>query len=186
MKICIGNLGKYNEGIQLYQWLELPTSTEEIEKLFVKIKVGHYDESGEYIAGYEEGPYMYEEIHIVDWEDIPEGITVDRYSNINELNDIAEMWENLKEYEKPLIEAILELESNDLEQAIERSKDCIYFVVNPRQDESGQYYDLGKHYLEEIGGLYEVPEHLKNYIDFESYGRDLNASIASNGYCILD
>ena len=32
--------------------------------------------------------------------------------------------------------------------------------------------DWAEQFLEETGGLEGVPEHLRNYIDFEAYGRD--------------
>ncbi len=33
--------------------------------------------------------------------------------------------------------------------------------------------DVARYYIEETGALGEVPANLQNYIDYESYGRDL-------------
>ena len=40
------------------------------------------------------------------------------------------------------------------------------------------YYmsDVARYYIEETGALGEVPASLQNYIDYESYGRDLDLS----------
>lgn len=36
--------------------------------------------------------------------------------------------------------------------------------------------DVARYYIEETGALGEVPASLQNYIDYESYGRDLDLS----------
>ena len=47
------------------------------------------------------------------------------------------------------------------------------------------YDDLGRYYIEELDAM-QVPEHLKNYIDYEAYGRDIamdeNGTFTNQGY----
>ena len=47
------------------------------------------------------------------------------------------------------------------------------------------YDDLGRYYIEELDAM-QVPEHLKNYIDYETYGRDVaideNGTFTDRGY----
>ena len=40
-KICIQNLGKYNEGVLLFEWVDLPVSDEELDRIYDKIKICH-------------------------------------------------------------------------------------------------------------------------------------------------
>ena len=49
LKIYIANLGKYNEGELVGEWLTLPTTDEELQELYVSIKAAHYDENGNFI-----------------------------------------------------------------------------------------------------------------------------------------
>lgn len=39
MKIYLTNLGKYNEGELVGEWVELPASQEELEKVFERIGI---------------------------------------------------------------------------------------------------------------------------------------------------
>ena len=86
----ITNLGKYNEGSLVGEWVKFPTTAEEMQKLFERIGIGSKDDFGQ----------PYEEWFITDHD------------------------------------------------------------------------DLGRYYIEELDAI-QVPEHLKNYIDYEAYGRDI-------------
>ena len=72
MNIYLTNLGKYNEGQLIGEWVELPVSNEELQKVFERIGINE----------------EYEEYFITDYEcDFYE---VGEYENIDTLNDIAE------------------------------------------------------------------------------------------------
>ena len=45
--------------------------------------------------------------------------------------------------------------------------DCYDFYPDIKEDD-----DLGRYYIEELDAM-QVPEHLRNYIDYEAYGRDV-------------
>ena len=73
INLYITNLGKYNEGHLIGKWLELPASNEEIEKVLKEIGIDGV---------------IYEEYFFTDWESI-EGIEINEYSSLKELNEIA-------------------------------------------------------------------------------------------------
>ena len=54
----ITNLGKYNEGVLVGEWVKFPTTEEEMQKVFEHIGIGKQDEFGQ----------PYEEWFITDYE----------------------------------------------------------------------------------------------------------------------
>ena len=54
----VTNLGKYNEGMLIGEWVKLPTTEEEMQKVFERIGIGKQDEFGQ----------PYEEWFITDYE----------------------------------------------------------------------------------------------------------------------
>ena len=53
----ITNLGKYNEGALVGEWVKLPTTAEELQKVFERIGIGSKDDFG----------HPYEEWFITDY-----------------------------------------------------------------------------------------------------------------------
>ena len=43
----VTNLGKYNEGMLVGEWVKLPTTEEEMQKVFERIGIGKQDEFGQ-------------------------------------------------------------------------------------------------------------------------------------------
>lgn len=152
IRIYLTNLGKYNEGELVGRWVELPCS--DFEEILKEIGI-----DGE----------EYEEYFITDYEtDI--GLKIDEYDNLDELNDIAEETDGLGNSELIILQAILESYSNNFKEALEVFKSGDYMVFFDVKNN----YDLGYEYMEMTDGLSEMPEHLKSYFDYESYGRDLS------------
>lgn len=54
----VTNLGKYNEGMLVGEWVKLPTTEEEMQKVFERIGIGKQDEFGQ----------PYEEWFITDYD----------------------------------------------------------------------------------------------------------------------
>ena len=102
----------------------------------------------------------YEEYAIHDYE-LP--FTVDEYTSISELNRLWEMVSELPEELQSELSALL-THFSSIEEFIIIHSDC--------DDMS----DVARYYIEETGALGEVPASLQNYIDYESYGRDLDLS----------
>lgn len=166
LRIALTNLGKYNEGQLVYKWLDLPATEEEIEEAKEVIGINE----------------IYEEWFITDYETDIDGLKVDEYEDLETLNELVERYENLDEYEQEIVQAIIEAEGYDLEEALdvlERGNYSFYSGVNDEED-------LGWYVIDE--GLFgvEVPDSLQNYLDHEAIGRDwrINSagSFTSKGY----
>lgn len=182
MSIALTNLGKYNEGILDFVWLDLPASDEEIAEAFDKIEVSH-DDTHYYSDGLGhatgDGLYgEYEEFFITDYE--CDFMNIGEYSNPNELNEIADKVSNLADYEMKILEARMS-NGEDFEDALEHIDDsCFMAGVN---DE----YDLGEYCAEEYGALDRVPDDLKDFFDFRAYGNYLECSgtfVYVDGGCV--
>jgi hypothetical protein len=159
LNIALTNLGKYNEGELVFEWLELPASDEEIQETFKKIGVA-------------EGS-RYEEYFISDFETDIDGLDVGEYENLEELNELAERIDNLDTEELEIFQALMESVSSNIGNALDNVDN--YYLMNDIKDD----YDLGKYWIEE-SGCYEVPDNLKYYIDYEKFGRDI--AMESDGY----
>jgi len=147
MKIYLTNLGKYNEGELVGQWLKLPATDEEILRTQQNILI--------------DGK-KYEECFITDYEDSP--ISIGEYENLDYLNEIAKAYENLTREEQDILTYLLNCYDYDFTKAIEIIKNSDYIILNDIKNE----IDLGYALAED----WEIPEHLKNYINYETIGRE--------------
>ena len=156
LRTYIANLGKYNEGFLVGEWVNLPITEEELEEVYERIGISSEpDENG----------CIYEETAIHDYEtDLP--IKVGEWDNVLELSEAIEVFEDLQEWELEVAKAILDAGyCSDILEAVERVND--YTLIEVFDD-----YDLGYWFYEQ--GCIEIPEYLINYFDFEAYGRDIS------------
>jgi hypothetical protein len=173
MKVCIQNLGMYNEGYLLWHWLELPATNNEIQEALDKIKV--CNDKNQY---YDEAGCPYEEYHFPDVEDFP--FEYYEYMNLEEINELAEKYENLDGVEQ---EAFIHFKENgySTEEALEKATDHDYFYIEASNDT-----ELGENYIDEVyGGVEHMPrEELERYFDWEAFGRNLAYDFyqTENGY----
>lgn len=160
LRIFLTNLGKYNEGKLIGEWIELPCTFEELEE--AKERIGISDEPDE------NGVY-YEEWFISDYESDIDGIEIGEYDNLDDLNELAEDIENLDNDEMTALQAFL-LHGDDLEKALEDVQNGDYRIY------SGCYTmeDVAREVVEECGYLNSVPENVARYFDYEAFGRDLD------------
>ncbi len=152
LRIYLTNLGKYNEGMLVGEWVDLPVSEEELEKVFNRIGIN--DE--------------YEEYFITDYESDIDGVKVGEYENIDDLNELAEALEDLDSEEENVLSVMLE-DGCTFEEALEKIKDrdyMVYYNCNSMEDVAYQV-------IEESGLLDGVPEKVARYFNYEAYGRDL-------------
>lgn len=138
LNIYVVNLGKYNEGEPIGKWVSLPASAEELEQLYIDIKVAHRDEEGEFVPYYEEDGVKYEETAIHDYESEISGVEVGEYDSIDDLNELAEELEELDEYDIKTVEAIMEVTGYDLNYASAIARDLEF--DNYCEVESGVIY----------------------------------------------
>lgn len=159
MKIFLTNLGKYNEGELVGEWVELPVSHEELQKVFERIGINE----------------EYEEYFITDYEcDLYE---VGEYENIDKLNDIAERIKELDEEKSNVVRALIQ--KLDYNEAIEKVNNGDYRIYYDCDDMA----DVAYHVVEECGYLENVPDDVARYFDYESFGRDLKIE---GSYIFLD
>lgn len=171
-RVFITNLGKYNEGELVGKWLDLPC--EDIESELASIGVS--DEPDE------NGNYYYEEYFITDFEN-DYNYKVGEYDSLDNLNEIAEELENLDDYDREVVKAFIE-NGSDIEEALDGLRDGDYMVFSNCSDMT----DVAYQYIEETGLLNDIPEGLRNYFDYEAYGRDMSFEgtfiFTENGNCI--
>ena len=170
-RVFITNLGKYNEGELIGKWLDLPCEDTEEELASIGVS-DEPDENGNY----------YEEYFITDYEN-DYGYKVGEYDSLDDLNEIAEELENLDEYDKEIVNAFIENGSN-VDEALERFRDGDYIVYSNCSDMT----DVAEQYAEETGLLDSIPDNLRYYFDFETYGRDMGIEgtfiFTDSGNCI--
>ena len=165
MRIYLTNLGKYNEGHLIGEWVDLPISEEELQKVLDRIGINE----------------EYEEYFITDSETDLDGIEIGEYSNLDDLNEMAETLESLDDDEKEVVDAIMS-EGYSLEEALEKKDDCIVYC------DCSDMEDVAREYAEQTGLLESIPENLQSYFDFEAYGRDMSYEgtfvFTNNGNCV--
>lgn len=170
------NLEKYNEGTLSGEWVELPITEEKLAEVFDRIKICHDD-----IEYTDECGNPYEEYFITDSETDIHSLEIGEYSNLDELNELAETLENMDEYEREVVETLIS-EGYELEDALEKKDDCMVY------HDCNDMTDVAEQYAEETGLLHDVLDHLRNYFDFEAYGRDMSYEgtfvFTNNGNCV--
>ena len=172
----ITNLGKYNEGELVGEWVKFPTTAEELKEVFKRIGIGQKDDFGQ----------PYEEWFITDYDCYVDGLysKLGEYENLDELNYLASKLDEMSESEYAQFQAGMEMGDHcgSLQEIINLTENLDCYEVYPH---IADYDDLGRYYIEELEVM-QVPEHLQNYIDYEAYGRDVamdeNGSFTDQGY----
>lgn len=167
----VTNLGKYNEGELVGEYLKFPTTREEVQTLLKRIGVDGI---------------RYEEIFITSFDGDVLGLHehLGEYENLDELNYLAVLLSEMDQSDLEKFEAVIDSGEHTSSVAdlinLTQNLDCFEFYSDVHSDE-----ELGRMYVLEFGGV-EVPEHLIDYIDYEAYGRDVrineSAHFAPGGY----
>ena len=159
----ITNLGKYNEGALVGEWVKFPTTAEELKKVFERIGIGSKDEFGQ----------TYEEWFITDYDCYVDGLydLLGEYANLDELNYLASKLDDMSQDEYERFQAAMEIgdHTGSIQELINLTENLDCYDVYP---DIHDHDDLGRYYIEELDAM-QVPEHLRNYIDYEAYGRDI-------------
>ena len=159
----ITNLGKYNEGVLVGEWVKFPTTAEELQKVFERIGIGSKDDFG----------HPYEEWFITDYDCYVDGLyeMLGEYENLDELNYLASKLEELDDHDYEHFQAAMQVSdyTGSVKDLINLINNLDKYEIYPGVDD---YSDLGRYYIDEVGVM-EIPEHLANYIDYEAYGRDV-------------
>lgn len=166
LKIYLSNLGKYNEGDLVGEWVTLPIGKKELEE--VKERIGINEQ--------------YEEFFISDYESDIDGLEIGEYDNIDQLNRLVKTLNDLNEYDREIAEALLS-EGYSIDDIFEIGFENMYMY-----DDCKDMEDVARAYCKETSLLDNVPEDLKDYFDFEAYGRDMATNgtfiFTNNGKCV--
>ena len=97
----IMNLGKYNEGALVGEWVKFPTTAEELQKVFERIGIGSKDDFG----------HPYEEWFITDYDCYVDGLyeMLGEYENLDELNYLASKLEELDDHDYEHFQAAMQV-----------------------------------------------------------------------------
>ena len=172
----ITNLGKYNEGELVGEWVKFPTTAEELKEVFKRIGIGQKDDFGQ----------PYEEWFITDYDCYVDGLysKLGEYENLDELNYLASKLDEMDQSDYAKFQAAMEIGdyTSSLQEIINLTENLDCYEIYP---DIHDYDDLGRYYIEELDVM-QVPEHLQNYIDYEAYGRDValeeNGTFTDQGY----
>ena len=159
----VTNLGKYNEGELVGEWVKFPTTAEEMKQVFDRIGIGQTDDFG----------HTYEEWFITDYDCYVDGLydKLGEYESLDELNYLASKLDEMDRGEFEQFQVAMEIgdHSGSVQEIINLTENLDCYDVYPGIED---YDDLGRYYIDELDAM-QVPEHLKNYIDYEAYGRDI-------------
>ena len=155
LSVFLTNLGKYNEGFLIGEWVNLPIGEAELEKVMERIGID--DE-------------FYEETFLTDWESPIRALhrLVGEYSSIEDLNEIVEELENISDDDVDVLNAIYDSVGN-FDTMLQVYKNGDYRIYQ----NCYKMEDVAREYLNEIGAFYGLPDFVEIYFDFESYGRDM-------------
>lgn len=97
----ITNLGKYNEGALVGEWVKFPTTAEELKKVFERIGIGAKDDFGQ----------NYEEWFIIDYDCYVDGLydLLGEYANLDELNYLASKLDDMSQDEYKRFQAAMKI-----------------------------------------------------------------------------
>lgn len=158
-KVYIMNLGKYNEGNLVGQWLELPATEEEITEVMDNISIND----------------LYEEYIIADYENTFD-FKISEYSNIEELNQVAEYLEGFTEYEQQQINALLDGGYIDYKNLVNEDieLDNYTFVELDQNTMLSDKVNLAYSLIDTFynGDLSQI-EDIEDYFDYDKFARDL-------------
>lgn len=161
----VTNLGKYNEGELVGEWVQFPTSKDKMKEVFERIGIGSKDEFGQ----------VYEEWFITDYDCPIRGVSklLGEYESLDKLNYLASRLDELFRLDLEHFAAIIDSgcdEVGDIDDLINLTYNLHHYdFISSIKD----YDDLGRYYFFEGG--YNIDNKFSsfvNYIDFERYGED--------------
>ena len=186
LNVWIGNLGKYNEGELVGDWLKLPVSKKELET-FLKEKVGLQLTQEEVDKALAKDGVCYEEYMINDYEtDLP--IRLSEYENIYNLNLLAKIAENVSDMEtiNAYVDSQGEMTLEELANLMEQENDIAYYKFSNDNSFMSSEEKMG-YEMAEVTGLIDTLQkmQIEDFFDFEGYGRSWengDITILDDGY----
>lgn len=186
LNVWIGNLGKYNEGELVGEWLKLPVSKQELDT-FLREKVGLQLTQAEVDKALEEEGVCYEEYMINDYEtDLP--IKISEYENLDNLNLLATIAENVNDMDaiNAYVDSQGEMTLEELANLMEQEDDIAYFRFSNDSFSMSAEEKMGYEMADATGLLSTLQKlQIEEFFDFEGYGSSWengDITILDNGY----
>lgn len=186
LNVWIGNLGKYNEGELVGEWLKLPVSKQELDT-FLREKVGLQLTQAEVDKALEEEGVCYEEYMINDYEtDLP--IKISEYENLDNLNLLATIAENVNDMDaiNAYVDSQGEMTLEELANLMEQEDDIAYFRFSNDSSSMSAEEKMGYEMADATGLLDTLQKlQIEEFFDFEGYGSSWengDITILDNGY----
>lgn len=154
IRLFLTNLGKYNEGELIGEWISLPIDEDELSNVRERIGINE----------------QYEEEFLTDWECPLKAVYehICEYSNIESLNEMAYQLAVVPEDDYPILNAIYDL-TGDFNEMFYKYVDGDFRIY----DSCYSMKDVAYTYLEETGAFQNLPSFIETYFDYESFGRDM-------------
>lgn len=149
ISVYLMNLATSNGG-----WIDLPADRKELSSFIRSNRIS---------------TPINEEYIIADFENEDFPISICEYTSVWELNEIAEEFFNLEDYEQEVIKAYMESCSSsfgEVKELIEDHDD--FFLVSDIQDA----YDLGYYLMEDTLSMIKNFDTVVRYFNYEAFGRD--------------
>ena len=168
-KAYITNLGKYNEGELVGEWVDFPIDEDDFEDVLKSIDIdGKYYEEW-FVTDYDCN------LNGFDWEEFGE------YPSLDDLNEFGELIDNIDSYNLDVINNAYEI-IGDLKETINAVEDGkVYYYPGVYND-----VELGYWMIDEIYDGNPTPDLAIRYFDYERYGRDIrlkgNGDFTEDGF----
>ena len=162
-KIWVGNLRKYTEGFLCGEWIDLANmDADEIEKATEKIAFNPCA--------------CFDELFIADYDATIDTSRLSDYENISELKNavdvLAELFRNYGEDADKIFTAALDYSGGIIADAIEIIENERFRVFS----DCSTMRAVAEVVAWEIGYIDEMPEHLRDYFNYEAYANTLETT----------
>lgn len=173
VRIFLTNLGKYNEGELVGEWVDLPVQN--FKPILDKIGIDGKN---------------YEEVFITDYE---APFEIGEYENINALNEKVKKIEALDEEQKDILYSLAD--EWDFDELYEKVANGNYTYIpqgsikNAIGETEASNIDLAYGYIDMLGGIEGMSkETLEQYFDYDSFGETLSYDYTTTdkGYVLID
>ena len=162
-RIWVGNLRKYTEGFLCGEWIDLANmDADEIEKATEKIAFNPCA--------------CFDELFIADYDATIDTSRLSDYENISELKNavdvLAELFRNYGEDADKIFTAALDYSGGIIADAIEIIESERFRVFS----DCSTMRAVAEVVAWEMGYIDEMPEHLRDYFDYEAYANTLETT----------
>lgn len=165
VKAWVGNLGKYNEGELVGEWVTFPIDEDDWDEVLRRIHIGEQVDPNDARYG------IYEEIFFADYDsELPLFKEYGEYPTLEQLNELAEEVEDIDD--EDILLAIYNEHSVTLSDAIAvyKSGDWRFY---PHCDDMG---DVAKQICADDPRFDNVAnDFLVRHFDYDSYGEELDS-----------